>query len=277
MESTSLSIRDEMQIDRQKVNDLAERIAEFLPGAKTVPIETRKAMAQIALMHRLDPFLGDIWPIPDRKKVNGEWVTAGYKIMIGITAWRRSAHDTEEYWGRRFEKCDAEERAWLGVGTNDLAIKCIVMRRKTGQQPMEFDGYGVFRKDESSKMNPLQCVRLRAERDALKAAFPIGFGGGAVKIGIADDHGDEINGDVSHEWELVGSAPESHDAQPDAVSNEPPTEPQAQDPTEGYCTIHSCEMRLHEKNGQTWYSHRLDTGDYCNGKVTRKASVKQAA
>ena len=33
-------------------------------------------------------------------------------------------------------------------------------------------------------MNPLQCVRPRAERDALTVRFPIGFGnGGTVKIG----------------------------------------------------------------------------------------------
>jgi hypothetical protein len=174
---------------------LANRIAEFLPQSKTLPKDTRLTIAQIALAHRLDPFLGDIWAIPEKGKVNGEWAVTGYRIMIGISAWRRSAHDTGEYWGRRYEKVTAEERGWLGAGPNDLAIKCIVMRRKSGQQPMEFDGFGIFRAGESSKMNPLQCVRLRAERDALKSAFPIGFGGGAIKIGVADDAGEEINGE----------------------------------------------------------------------------------
>lgn len=195
--------------DTQKVNDLANRIAEFLPQSRALPKDTRLTIAQIALAHRLDPFMGDIWAIPERNKVGGEWQTTGYRIMIGISAWRRSAHDTGEYWGRHFEKCTPEERQWLGAGPNDLAIKCIVYRRKTGQQPMEFDGYGIFKQGESSKMNPLQCVRLRAERDALKGAFPIGFGGGAVKISVADDTGEEINGDVAHgpKWDVITTDP----------------------------------------------------------------------
>lgn len=230
-----------------KVNDLANRIAEFLPQSRMLPKDTRLTIAQIALAHRLDPFLGDIWAIPERNQVGGEWQTTGYRIMIGISAWRRSAHDTNEYWGRRFEKCTEEERKWLGAGANDLAIKCVVMRRKTGQQPMEFDGFGIFKAGEKSKMNPLQCVRLRAERDALKGAFPIGFGGGGVKISVADDTGEEINGDVPHgpKWDVITTDPAeppieraqtepdtldqlSEAAQRDAVSNAPaPKQPKS--------------------------------------------------
>lgn len=209
MTDNALAVRDEMQIDRNKVNDLADRIAEFLPQSKTLPKDTRLAIAQIALAHRLDPFLGDIWAIPDRNKINGEWVVTGYKIMVGISAWRRSAHESGEYWGRHFEKCSDEERKWLGAGPNDLVIRCIIYRRKTGQQPAEYDGYGIFKADERSKMNPLQCVRLRAERDALKGAFPIGFGGGAIKVGVADDSGEEINGEIDHspKWDVITSEP----------------------------------------------------------------------
>lgn len=250
----ALTIMGGQSIDRAKVDDLANRIAEFLPQSKSLPKDTRLAMAQIALAHRLDPFLGDIWAIPERRKVGDEWQITGYRIMIGITAWRRSAHDTEEYWGRRYEKCTDEERKWLGAGPNDLTIKCIVMRRKTGQQPMEFDGFGVFKQGERSQMNPLQCVRLRAERDALKGAFPIGFGGGSVKIGIADDSGNEINGDISHgpQWtEPIASTqdakifdsdlptsdlPATDDSLAHVVKDEPPapeTNPEAPKPANG--------------------------------------------
>ena len=38
-----------------------------------------------------------------------------------------------------------EERKWLAAGPNDLVVRCIVMRRKTGQHAAEFDGYGVAR------------------------------------------------------------------------------------------------------------------------------------
>lgn len=224
---------DELTVvtDMRKVSDLADRIAEFLPQSKMLPKDTRLTIAQIALAHRLDPFLGDIWAIPERQQVGGEWQVTGYRIMIGISAWRRSAHDTGEYWGRRYEKVTDEERKWLGATPNDLAIKCIVMRRKTGQPPMEFDGFGIFKAGEKSKMNPLQCVRLRAERDALKGAFPIGFGGGAVKIGVADDTGEEINGDLHHgpAWDVIVSETQDEHApepEPEAVEGEliPPTE-----------------------------------------------------
>lgn len=217
---------DRTLADMSKVNDLADRIAEFLPQSRQLPKDTRLTIAQIALAHRLDPFLGDIWAIPERGKVGGEWVTTGYRIMIGITAWRRAAQDSGEYWGRHFEKATDEERKWLGVGPNDLAMRCIIYRRKTGQQPCEYDGFGVFKAGEPSKMNPLQCVRLRAERDALKGAFPIGFGGGSVKIGVADDTGEEINGDVSHgpKWDVVttGQPPiEQHTAEAPAAPPDP--------------------------------------------------------
>lgn len=223
--------------DREKINDLANRIAEFLPQSKQLPKDTRLTIAQIAVAHGLDPFLGDIWAIPERDKSGGEWHTSGYRIMIGISAWRRAAHDTGEYWGRRFEKVSDEERMWLGAGKNDLAIKCVVMRRKTGQQPVEFDGFGIFRADEKSKMNPLQCVRLRAERDALKGAFPIGFGNGStIKIGIADDSGNEINGEIEHgpKWDVITTEP-----------TDPPIE-QVQEPTEPATVEQPAEPAQHE-------------------------------
>src|SRR5512139_2482746 len=131
--------------DVQKVNDLANRIAEFLPQSRALPKDTRLTIAQIALAHKLDPFLGDIWAIPERNNVDGQWQTTGYRIMIGISAWRRAAQDSGEYWGRHFVTCTDEERKWLGAGPNDLTIRCIIYRRKTGQQPAEYDGFGIFK------------------------------------------------------------------------------------------------------------------------------------
>lgn len=33
------------------------------------------------------------------------------------------------------------------------------------------------------------------------------------------------------------------------------------------CELHNAEMKKHERDGQTWYSHKLATGDYCKGKA----------
>lgn len=188
-------------VDMSSVTDLADRLADFLPGARDLPKEARMTLAQIGLMHRLDPFTGEIWAIPQRDRNSGQVI--GFSIMVGIAGWRASAHRSGEYWGRRFEKCSEEERGWLGAGPKDLAIKCIIARRKTGEHPVEFDGFGLYRQGERTKMNPLQCVRYRAERDAMKAAFPISLNIGNAKVQIVDDNGEVINGDSDHGPDLA--------------------------------------------------------------------------
>ncbi len=32
-----------------------------------------------------------------------------------------------------------------------------------------------------------------------------------------------------------------------------------------YCFIHLCSMQRFEKGGRTWFSHRLDNGEWCRG------------
>jgi len=51
-----------------------------------------------------------------------------------------------------------------------------------------------------------------------------------------------------------------------------PTEPTRENlPADGtasasYCTIHQCEMKRREKDGQVWYSHKIEgTDDWCRG------------
>jgi hypothetical protein len=107
------------------------------------------------------------------------------------------------------------------------------MRRKTGQQPMEFDGYGLFRKGEWTKMNPLQCVRLRAERDAMKAAFPIALHVPGGRVSIVDESGEIINGDVEHGPNLAALS--DYEATPD-LSDQPTPEPDARPNAESVTT-----------------------------------------
>jgi hypothetical protein len=42
----------------------------------------------------------------------------------------------------------------------------------------------------------------------------------------------------------------------------------AKEKPKGWCPIHDVQMKRHEKDGQTWYSHKDDTtnGEWCNGK-----------
>lgn len=191
------AIKGNTQIE--EVKEYESRIAQFLPGGKDIPTDIRMGMAQLAIAHGLDPWLREVWPIPSKDRQGN---ITGWALMVGITGWRSSAHRSNEFWGRRFEKCSDEERKWLRAGPNDIAIKCFVLRRKTGNQPMEFDGYGLYKDGEYTKMNPLFAARLRAERDAMKAAFPICAPVG-IEVKYGDESGDEINGYHGPQWEDV--------------------------------------------------------------------------
>jgi hypothetical protein len=70
-----------------------------------------------------------------------------------------------------------------------------------------------------------------------------------------------------------GKTPTPPSAQKPQTQPAAQQQPQAQH-GDGYCVIHSCEMRQHEKDGKKWYSHKLDDGAYCNGKTTRPAATK---
>jgi hypothetical protein len=46
----------------------------------------------------------------------------------------------------------------------------------------------------------------------------------------------------------------------------PAEEEAEQEPPEGWCPIHHCQMKLYTKNHKSWWSHRLNTGAWCRGK-----------
>ena len=37
-------------------------------------------------------------------------------------------------------------------------------------------------------------------------------------------------------------------------------------PVTGFCPVHQVQMKLNQKNGRSWHSHRLDDGSWCKGK-----------
>ena len=36
------------------------------------------------------------------------------------------------------------------------------------------------------------------------------------------------------------------------------------------CSIHQCQMKRYEKEGKSWFSHKLDNGSWCYGKQSKK-------
>lgn len=86
-------------------------------------------------------------------------------------------------------------------------------------------------------------------------------------LGLYTDSDDDGNGNGNgHKQQTQAQQ------QPQPRQEQPAQQPQ-QNPAEGYCQIHNCDMKRHEKDGKHWFSHRLDNGDYCNGKTTRKATA----
>jgi len=65
------------------------------------------------------------------------------------------------------------------------------------------------------------------------------------------------------------------------VAEKQAEEPSAEEPTQSaqaqalydvqapddpsFCTVHECEMKLHEKDGEQWYSHKTPNGMWCRG------------
>lgn len=59
----------------------------------------------------------------------------------------------------------------------------------------------------------------------------------------------------------AGERPQPQPQQPQA----PKLANGAEDP--GWCPIHGCAMKRHEKDSQVWYSHKAPDGTWCRGKV----------
>jgi hypothetical protein len=37
-------------------------------------------------------------------------------------------------------------------------------------------------------------------------------------------------------------------------------------PVSGFCAVHNVEMKLNDKNGRQWFSHRTAEGQWCKGR-----------
>lgn len=163
--------------DREEVNALADRIMVMLPQVAKVGKPAAFALAQVAVAMRLNPFVGEIWAIPDGR--------GGFNIMGGIKGLRRAAHRQAKEDGGMYTVFlrvpRGEEVEGLIINKGDIVRACDVTvsgkmaeahRVLTGEVP-RYTGIGIYRNGESTRMNPLQVARKRAEADALKQAFDL--------------------------------------------------------------------------------------------------------
>lgn len=206
--------------DKQQLLDVKKRIAVMLPGGSKLNDNEQYALAQLALMHALDPFNGEIWYIPGRGP------------MIGIKGLRKKAHEQVQgnYWIDFREIVDAESRKRYGIDAGAIAFEarifdsenvrtyCDMIATMTksgipwndvkviiGDKPYT-SGIGVLRPTEQTKMERVQCAMKRAEADALKRRFDVPFGMGVE----SDNEPDAASGD----WVIEGTVVDTQDADP---------------------------------------------------------------
>lgn len=190
---------------------LADQIAEFLPGGKEMPLQTRKALAYLAAAHGLDPWMGEVYAIPQKDKDSG--AVMGWALCIGRNGWLRHAEQTARYGGHTYKWLSKEEALSLRLQPGDDAAKCLVYKSMpgSGRAAMEYEGFGVVKSWEKSRMNHWMLARKRALVDGLRQAFPIGmprFEGVAPGLSaqvIDEDTGEVLQGGQAPALLEVGS------------------------------------------------------------------------
>lgn len=203
--------------DKQQLKQIDDRIKAMLPGGSKLQPGERFALAQIALMHGLDPFNGEVWYIPNRGP------------MVGIKGLRKKAHEQMQgnFWIDFREITDADERKRYSIDTGAIAFEarlfdsenirtyCEMVERMTkagipwdvvsgmiGSKPYT-SGVGVLRQTEQTKMERVQCAMKRAEADAIKRRFDVPFG-----LSVEVDAEPEA---APSEWQIEGSQVVEHD------------------------------------------------------------------
>lgn len=175
----------------------AARLKIAMRGGDKLAGPEARALAQIALITGLDPFIGEVWYIPGkgpmigiagaRRKWNEKSAAGGGYSFVDIqpcspeeagateadvvAAFRAVAHDsgaTKEY-----QKLFQETLAMLREAKAEDPFQ--VAKEICGPKP-QWVGYGYSTKSETSRMNKMQLARKRAEADALKKCIVIPFG-----------------------------------------------------------------------------------------------------
>lgn len=177
---------------RDQVKELADRVTKMLPSVRELGETGALALAQVSYSLGLNPFIGEIWAIPQKDRRSGRVV--GFSIMAGIKGLRRAARKQAQeqggiypFYRPRFRMMTDEEKELADLGEKDKGLICeleIVLSpghpwyQANGHERFIVEGVGIVRSYEKSKMETMQLVRKRAEADALKMAFDIPFGDG---------------------------------------------------------------------------------------------------
>jgi hypothetical protein len=222
---------------QKDIDGLALRIRDLMPGGNKLTLPESLALAQVALIHGLDPFNGELWYL---KKKDGTPIG----LMAGIKGHRRAARVQIEREGGGAHWCEfdlltKEEKAALFIPDNALAFRCRLfdsinlrtyseaverlmksnvpwddVKAMLGARPYNV-GYGYFTPGEPTLMKPGACAMKRSEADALKRRFDLPFGDG---VGQSRDQDDDHADAIDAEYKITGPTdPETVTAKREAV------------------------------------------------------------
>ena len=162
---------------RAEISEMATRLTQMLPGVKKLGNTAALALAQVALRMGLNPFVGEIWAIPNKEGT--------FSLMTGIKGLRRAAHQQADvdggFYTVYFRHCTEEELDGMTTHQGDIVRACDLIRSgRRARSYLElthtlprFTGIGIYRAGEATRMQPLMVARKRAEADALKQAFDL--------------------------------------------------------------------------------------------------------
>ena len=187
------------------VEGIRSRMIAMVPGAVECPPDVVLAAAQLAVMHRLNPFNGEIMIIKLGRKKNaaGQWVD-DYRAHIGIKGLRKKAREQAQYMTDVRDLSPAEVQALRRdqYDADDIGVEVAVYRmdlvhqcKALGIQYRPFRATGFWRKKAQAidvyennkstgkkewKSDPIpntwtarDVAEKRAEVSALKKAFDL--------------------------------------------------------------------------------------------------------
>lgn len=185
-----------------ELREMAHRYKTALPNGMTLRDGEALALAQVAKITGLNPFVKEIWYIPgvgptvgiagarrlwnEKSTANGGWsnivltpcdpIEAGatdeeIKTKIIVAAFRAEAHDSKA--NAEYQKMFVETIKIMRESGSTDPFKDA--KEVCGAKPVWY-GWGYSTLPEKSRMNKVQLARKRAEADVLKKCIVIPFG-----------------------------------------------------------------------------------------------------
>ena len=212
--TTDLAIRKPNSVDlvfgtSGDLKAFAQRIKLLCKGGEKLTDNEAMALAQVATVTHLNPFIGEVWYIPGKGPMVGiagarhvdQEGTSGYSTVTHYSCSPEEAGATEAELkdvvaAFRAEISDSAatldyQRMFTetlkSLRESGVADPVAVAREICGPRPM-WIGWGYSKKSEQSQMNKTQLARKRAEADGLKKKIVIPFGGTVAETDVSPDY-----------------------------------------------------------------------------------------